>query len=123
MAERPDGTEITVGECTKISRTVSTLLDEADPIEAEYMLEVSSPGIGRPLTRRGDFAKWAGFAVQAVTNKGSTEGTLSGLEGDHLLLNAANGETKLALSDLIEVRLVLDDKLMAATKPAIEAVE
>ncbi|MEX0299879.1 MAG: ribosome maturation factor RimP, partial [Kordiimonas sp.] len=62
MAERPDGT-MGVEDCAKLSREVSLLLDVEDPLQGEYLLEVSSPGVDRPLTRPKDFERWVGFEV------------------------------------------------------------
>jgi len=64
MAERKDGRNMTVDDCADISRSVSALLDVEDPIQGAYALEVSSPGIDRPLTRAKDFITWAGFEIK-----------------------------------------------------------
>src|SRR5215218_3301552 len=64
MAERPDTRQLTIDDCSDLSRRISDVLDEADPIEGAYRLEVSSPGIDRPLTRKSDFADWAGHEAR-----------------------------------------------------------
>ena len=75
MAERPDGT-MTVAACAKFSRAISPVLETEDPISSEYHLEVSSPGIDRPLTRVGDFAKWIGHEVKVELAMPGADGTL-----------------------------------------------
>src|SRR5204862_1243310 len=85
MAERPDGT-MTIEDCETVSRTLSPVLDVADPIERAYRLEVSSPGIDRPLVRRSDFERYAGHLVKiemAVAHQGRKRfrGLLGGVEG------------------------------------------
>src|SRR6185503_7320952 len=86
MAERPDGT-MQIEDCEAISRALSPVLDIADPIERAYRLEVSSPGIDRPLVRRSDFERYAGHLVKvemavAVNGRKRFKGTLAGTEGD-----------------------------------------
>jgi ribosome maturation factor RimP len=96
MAERVDDKAMTVEDCADISRTVSALLDVADPIATAYTLEVSSPGIDRPLVRREDFARFAGFEAKVeltapVDGRRRFRGKLLGVEGDEvrLLVDAA----------------------------------
>src|SRR3979409_2243279 len=86
MAERPDGTML-IDDCEAISRALSPVLDVADPIERAYRLEISSPGIDRPLVRRSDFERYVGHLVKiemAVAHQGRKRfrGTLAGVEGD-----------------------------------------
>src|SRR5436189_5215198 len=101
MAELPDTRQLTIDDCTDISRKLSELLDaeEAagrDPIEGGYRLEVSSPGIDRPLTRLKDYADWAGYEAR-ITLRESSEGrkqysgTLAGIEDDHVALTDKSG--------------------------------
>src|SRR5690606_19878065 len=73
MAELPDGT-MTVARCAKLSRAISPLLETEDPIKSEYHLEVSSPGIDRPLTRVGDFAKWIGHEIRVELGTPTPDG-------------------------------------------------
>src|SRR4030095_1403052 len=86
MAERPDTRQLTIDDCSDISRKLSDLLDECDPIEGAYRLEVSSPGIDRPLTRLSDFADWAGheariFLTAPVDGRKQLTGILKGVDG------------------------------------------
>jgi ribosome maturation factor RimP len=88
MAERPDGT-MTVEDCETLSRDLSPTLDVEDPIDREYHLEVSSPGIDRPLVRRSDFERWSGHAAKVELNRTVDgrkrfKGTLAGLDGDSI---------------------------------------
>ncbi len=132
MAERGDGT-MTVEDCAQLSRAVSAVLDVEDPIDGEYILEVSSPGIDRPLTRLKDFATWAGFEAKlelAVPRDGRRrfKGRLRGLDGDAVLIDAQGADgrqvvTALPFVDLAEARLVItDDLLAAAASPKGDAV-
>lgn len=125
MAERPDGT-MTVGDCETLSRDVSPALDVEDPMDAAYNLEVSSPGIDRPLVRRSDFEKWNGHEAKielAVPLDGRKrfKGKLAGVDGEFLLLalekSRLDGPTtvKLALADIGEAKLVMTDALVRET--------
>lgn len=120
MAERPDGT-MSVDDCELVSRDVSATLDVEDPIDQAYHLEISSPGIDRPLVRRSDFARWAGNEVKielerAHEGRRRFRGTLIGIDGDRLGLADAEGDKHwLPLQDLSEARLVLNDELIKAT--------
>ncbi|HMN85764.1 MAG TPA: ribosome maturation factor RimP [Bauldia sp.] len=121
MAERPDGT-MTVEDCERLSRDVSPVLDVEDPIERAYNLEVSSPGIDRPLVRRSDFERWAGQVakiemVRSTHGRKRFKGRLAGLEGDDAVVELeapVEGETRvlLPLADMDEARLVLTDELI-----------
>src|SRR5437868_15312128 len=91
MAERPDGT-MNIDDCEAVSRALSPVLDVADPIDRAYRLEISSPGIDRPLVRRSDFERYLGYLVKlemAVTHEGRKRfrGTLAGVEGDAVRLH------------------------------------
>src|SRR6266568_9378667 len=91
MAERPDGT-MTIEDCEAVSRALSPVLDVADPIERAYRLEISSPGIDRPLVRRSDFERYANYLVKvemAVAHQGRKRfrGMLAGVEGDAVRLH------------------------------------
>jgi ribosome maturation factor RimP len=125
MAERPDGS-MNVDDCETISRNISPLLDVEDPIDRDYHLEVSSPGIDRPLVRRSDFERWAGHVAKielarAVGGRKRYKGTLAGLEADsaRLKLDAPPAEgpdtVLLPLDDIAEARLVLTDALIQET--------
>src|SRR3954466_5715588 len=123
MAERPDGTML-VEDCEAVSRALSPVLDVADPIERAYRLEISSPGIDRPLVRRSDFERYAGYLVKiemAVPHQGRKRfrGILGGIEGDavHLVRedvrNDEDPAVLLVMEDIADARLVLTDELIA----------
>ncbi|SEQ50899.1 ribosome maturation factor RimP [Faunimonas pinastri] len=119
MAERPDGT-MTVEGCEDISRAVSPALDVDDPIDREYHLEVSSPGIDRPLTRAKDFDLWSGHEVRLetavlVNGRKKFRGTLLGVKDDTVgvrLDGVEGNETFVPLDDIAEAKLMLTDALI-----------
>jgi ribosome maturation factor RimP len=122
MAERPDGS-MSVEDCEAVSRLISPILDVEDPIERAYRLEISSPGIDRPLVRRSDFTRWAGHRAKVeltmpLAGRKRFNGTLLGLEGEEARLrrlDAAEGEEAqvlLPLAEIAEARLVLSDELI-----------
>ena len=101
MAERPDGT-ISIDECADISRAVSAVLDVEDPVSGNYNLEVSSPGIDRPLTRLKDFERFDGYEAkielrQAIDGQRRFRGTLDGVEDDEVRLVTEHGILGFAL--------------------------
>ena len=123
MAERPDGT-MQIEDCEAISRALSPVLDIADPIEKAYRLEISSPGIDRPLVRRSDFERYAGHLVKvemAVAHQGRKRfrGHLAGVEGDAVRLHrddvrtGEDDDVLLVMEDISDARLVLTDELIA----------
>jgi ribosome maturation factor RimP len=123
MAERPDGT-ITVEDCADISRHLSPLLDAHDPIAGRYALEVSSPGIDRPLVRVSDFEAWAGHEAKVetkelVAGRKRFRGTLKGLACDAVRLEVppdqGGPEVSLPVARIAEARLVLTDALIRET--------
>jgi ribosome maturation factor RimP len=127
MAERKDGVGMTVDDCADISRTVSALLDVEDPIASAYTLEVSSPGIDRPLVKRDDFERFAGFearveTVQPVNGRKRFRGRLMGVTGDEVRLRetakagAEADETRVPLAAIAKAKLVLTDDLIEATQ-------
>ena len=116
MAERPDGT-IEVEDCAEISRTVSAVLDVEDPIESEYTLEVSSPGIDRPLTRLTDFDRWGGHEAKLETTdlidgRRRFKGILCGTEKTEVLIEIDEGTIGLEFDWLSDAKLVLTDDLI-----------
>ncbi|HTH16647.1 MAG TPA: ribosome maturation factor RimP [Magnetospirillum sp.] len=120
MAERKDGAAMTVDDCADISRSLSAVLDVEDPIQGGYVLEVSSPGIDRPLTRPKDYETWAGHEAKveslvAVDGRKRFRGTLLGLaeDGQVRLLTEA-GEVAIPPVDIKSARLVLTDALIDA---------
>ncbi|KJC47385.1 ribosome maturation factor RimP [Bradyrhizobium sp. LTSP885] len=133
MAERPDGT-IQLEDCEAISHALSPVLDIADPIERAYRLEISSPGIDRPLVRRSDFERYSGNLVKiemAVAHQGRKRfrGMLGGIEGNAVHLRrddarpAEDPEVLLVMEDISEARLVLTDELIAESMRRGRAAE
>jgi ribosome maturation factor RimP len=133
MAERPDGT-MQIEDCEAISRALSPVLDVADPIERAYRLEISSPGIDRPLVRRTDFERYLGFLVKvemAVAHQGRKRfrGMLQGVEGDTIRLRrddiraGEDAEVLLVMEDISDARLVLTDELVAESMRRGKAAE
>jgi ribosome maturation factor RimP len=125
MAERPDGT-MTVEDCEELSRGISPAMDVDDPIGREYNLEVSSPGIDRPLTRAKDFDAWAGHEArveteQSVDGRKRFRGVLLGVRdneiGMRLQDKAETGDVWLPLDMISEAKLVLTDALIKAPRP------
>ena len=124
MFDRVDGQEVAIEDCTLASRTISVLLDVADPITEAYELEVGSPGIDRPLTRTKDFASYVGFEAkvelkQAVDGRRRYRGVLLGLDDGHVRLenpDADDVEITLPVSDVAKAKLVLTDELIAAAQ-------
>ncbi len=122
MAEDPKTGQLTLDECATISRALSAMLDETDPIEDEYRLEVSSPGIDRPLTRAKDWTAWAGHEArvslnEAVDGRKRFQGIVRGLDGDTALLEVEGVEVRLPLADIFSAKLTLTDALIKASKP------
>jgi ribosome maturation factor RimP len=119
MAERTDEVAMTVDDCADISRSVSALLDVADPIAEAYTLEVSSPGIDRPLVRPEDYDRFAGFAARIELSKPLDgrkrfRGRLLGRVEDHVRLAGEAGEVLLPLAAIIRAKLELTDDLLAS---------
>ena len=116
MAERPDG-GIEVDECADISTAVSAILDVEDPITDAYALEVSSPGIDRPLTRLKHFEEFEGYDAKLETNelvggRKRFKGVLAGVEDDEVLINVEEGTIGLKFDWLSEAKLILTDELI-----------
>lgn len=117
MAERPDG-RMEVEDCAELSRALSAVLDVEDPIQSEYTLEVSSPGIDRPLTRLEDFRRWEGHeakleTAELVEGRKRFHGILAGVEASEVLIEIDEGTIGLEFDWLAGARLVLTDELMA----------
>src|SRR6516164_5971375 len=101
MAERPGDGEMNVEDCARLSRGVSEVLDAADPISGEYLLEVSSPGVDRPLTRLKDFTTYAGYEARLelerlAEGRKRFRGVLAGVDGDNVAIDL-EGEESTAL--------------------------
>ncbi len=121
MAERPDGT-ISVKECADISRRLSPVLDAHDPIQGQYTLELSSPGIDRPLVRPSDFEDWAGYEAkiemkELIAGRKRFRGMLEGVEGEEVRIEVELDQLGrqvigLPIRLVAEARLVLTDELI-----------
>jgi len=122
MAERPDTRQLTIEDCADLSRKIGDILDEADPIEEGYRLEVSSPGIDRPLTRRSDFADWTGHEarikfVEPIDGARQVSGDIEGIDGDTIRIATPKGERTVDFNNIASAKLLLTDKLINATAP------
>ena len=123
MAERPDTRQLDLADCEAISRRLSEWLDGHDPIEGSYRLEVSSPGIDRPLTRLTDFSDWTGHEARITLGepregRKQFSGSLDGVEGNDVKLTDKSGRAHmLPFSDISSAKLLLTDKLITATAP------
>ncbi len=131
MLEDPATGQMKVDDCAKVSRRISALLDEVDPIDSEYMLEVSSPGIDRPLTRLKDFDRWVGHDAKVeladgLVLDGATrkrfQGPLLGTAGEDIRIDAEGvGEIALPFSAIRTAKLMLTDRLIAETAALLTA--
>jgi len=118
MAETPDG-EMVVEDCARLSRAISAVMDAPGPVSGQYVLEVSSPGVDRPLTRLKDFAEYEGFEARLELDRLAEgrkrfKGVLAGVENDSVAIDL-EGEDHTALVPfawLVEAKLVLTDDLM-----------
>ncbi len=124
MAERADGSGMSVDDCARISRTISAVLDVEDPIAGEYTLEVSSPGIDRPLTRLKDFRRYAGFEARVdmaapIDGRKRFSGRLLGVDdADRVMVETEPGVRQaLPFAGIARAKLVLTDELVAASAP------
>jgi ribosome maturation factor RimP len=127
MAERPDGS-MRIEDCEKVSRAVSPVLDVEDPIEGSYRLEISSPGIDRPLVRLEDFSRWAGHEAKIelrtpLDGRKRFRGTIEGVEGGRIVLllppkskDAEPERVELSFELIGDAKLVLTDALMAEAR-------
>ncbi|MGO4713708.1 ribosome maturation factor RimP [Bradyrhizobium sp. 2TAF24] len=133
MAERPDGTML-IDDCEAVSRALSPVLDVADPIDRAYRLEISSPGIDRPLVRRSDFERHAGHLVKiemAVAHDGRKRfrGQIIGVDGDKVRIRRDDvrkdddPDVVLVMEDISDARLVLTDELVAESMRRGKAAE
>jgi ribosome maturation factor RimP len=122
MAERRDDAPMTVDDCAEISRNVSALLDVADPIESRYDLEVSSPGIDRPLVVREDYVRFAGYeakieTARPVDGRKRFRGRLLGADESAVrLVLEGEGEVAVPLGDILKAKLVLTAELLEAAR-------
>ncbi len=117
MGERISDGQMGIDDCTKLSRALGPVFDLEDPVQGEYDLEISSPGIDRPLMRIEDFERFVGFDAKLetavpVNNQRRWKGVIQAVNGDEITLATDQGEAKLKFSALSDARLVLTDKLI-----------
>ncbi|QIK95424.1 ribosome maturation protein RimP [Sphingomonas sp. HDW15A] len=127
MAERPDTRQLTLSDCEKLSRRLSDILDAEevagrDPVEGGYRLEVSSPGIDRPLTRLKDYVDWTGHEARlklAHPQDGAKQvsGSIAGIEGETVTIATPKGDRAIHFENIASAKLLLTDKLINATAP------
>ncbi len=122
MAERRSDGRMNVDDCAEISRAVAAILDVEDPIDSAYTLEVSSPGLDRPLTRLADFERFAGFEAKVemqlpVDGRRRFRGRLLGVRDDNIVLACEEGEVALPFAEMMKAKLVITDDLIAASSP------
>ena len=120
MAEDAEG-RFTITDCERLSKDLSPVLDVEDPIDREYHLEVSSPGIDRPLVRPQDYDRFTGFEARVELGHGLEgrkrfRGRLLGRAGESVRLATEQGEVELPLGDVVRAKLVLTDDLLAAAQ-------
>jgi ribosome maturation factor RimP len=118
MAERLDGQGLTAEDCAAISRNISAVLDVEDPVKGAYNLEVSSPGLDRPLVRQKDFERFAGFEVKIETHemlngRRHFRGRLLGLDGDMVRIALDGREWQIPFLGIRRAKLVMNDELLA----------
>ena len=126
MAERPDTRQLVIEDCAALSRRLSDILDEKDPIEEAYRLEVSSPGIDRPLTRLTDFVDWAGFdarlrMAEAIEGRKHVDARIVSVDLDSETISVkllkSGDALRIPYSALVSAKLILTDALIKATTP------
>ncbi|TCS65056.1 ribosome maturation factor RimP [Varunaivibrio sulfuroxidans] len=118
MVERKDGAPIVVDDCADVSRATSALLDVDDPISAAYTLEVSSPGLDRPLVKLKDFERFCGYEVRIETHdlvagRKRFSGRLLGVEGSTVRISCEGEDYELAFEDIHRAKLLMTDELLA----------
>jgi ribosome maturation factor RimP len=124
MAEPSDGSAMTVDHCADISHTVSALLDVEDPIKVAYMLEVTSPGIDRPLVSRDDFRRFAGFEAKFETGRmiegrKRFKGRITAVDDqDRVTITDETGAASVPFTEIVKAKLILTDELIKATEAA-----
>ena len=120
MAERPSDGDMNIDDCTRLSRALSEVLDAADPVAGDYRLEVSSPGIDRPLTRLKDFETYEGLEARLeldrlADNRKRFKGLLAGVEGDNVLIDLEGEDdvtAEVPFAWIIDAKLSLSDELL-----------
>ena len=128
MAERVSDGQMSVDDCSRLSRALSPVFDLEDPIQGEYDLEISSPGIDRPLMRMEDFERFIGHEAKLETaamidGRRRWKGVIKGVEGDVIVLETENGDARLNFPQLSDARLVLTDRLIEEDLKRAKAAE
>jgi len=123
MAERRDGNGMTIDDCAALSRAVEAILDVEDPIHGAYVLEASSPGLDRPLTRLGDFDRFAGLEAKVELQRPRDgrrrfRGQLRGRQGVTVLIETEDGVLDLDFDNIVKAKLVPGDDVIAASRKA-----
>ncbi len=123
MIEREDDRSVSVEDCANASRSISALLDANDPLNGSYTLEVSSPGVDRPLVRPRDFERFAGFEAKVelrapLSGRKRFRGRLLGIVDDVVRLSTDAGEAELPIEEIEKAKLIMTDDLLAATETA-----
>lgn len=123
MADRTDGSPMTVEHCAEISHAVSALLEVEDPIRDAYTLEVSSPGIDRPLVRPRDYERFSGYVAKIevhglIDGQRRFQGRIAGFADGIVRLDTKDGEVELPIGDIQHAKLVMTDELLAAAAVA-----
>jgi ribosome maturation factor RimP len=126
MAERRDRRSMKVEDCARLSREISPVLDAADPIEAEYVLEVSSPGIDRPLIKPADYVRFVGHEAkveltEAVSGRKRFQGLIAGASGEAVTMMLDEGPLELPLAAVKSAKLILTDRLIDAVRDEEDA--
>lgn len=121
MAEDPKTGRILLDDCAKLSKAVSAVMDVEDPINGAYRLEVSSPGIDRPLTRLKDFVTYEGFEAKVESDTPNAigqkrfRGVIKGVKDEQILIDTDQGEEEIPFASLVKAKLVLTDELIKKT--------
>lgn len=126
MVERQDRQAITVDHCADVSRTISTLLEVEDPVASAYVLEVSSPGMDRPLVRVGDYSRFQGFEARIeidgqLNGQRRFSGRIEGVDGDLVLLDCDGNRAEIPFQKILKASLVLTDDLIKAAQREAQA--
>lgn len=128
MIDNTDGTDITVDDCAKVSRLLSAMLDEKDPIADKYSLEVSSPGLDRPLTKLEHFKRYKGYEIKLETdekmdNRKRFKGKIADVDNENVVLTDGDAQYTIPFVLINKAKLVITDELWEEYQAAHEAVE